>query len=255
MPRSARKQSKNGQYYIYAFSDKLLLLTKCDADKNELVGIIKASKEIFEYDLYAYCITQKEVHLAVKENSPLEISNIMKFILSTYTNYYNKKYNSGGTLIHDRFVSRPIIDGKDLKNVIRHIHQLPAKEKECPNVFSYKYSSYNDYFINSPYINSKFVLSQFSDNDKMSLQTFKIFHAMLDLNEYKKARRVTLSHGELAEILSDTMKITEEELLATGTTERLKIAKALRKKSKLSLRQLEEICHVSRSLIAKKELQ
>jgi len=76
---------------------------------------------------------------------------------------------------------------------------------------------------------------------------------MLDLDEYKKARRVNLSHDEICEVLENTMKITEEELLGKSIEERLKIAKTFKKKSKLSLRQLEEVCHVSRSLIAKKE--
>lgn len=253
MPRKSREISQNGIYYAYAFSEKLLLLTPNEEDKKELIAIIHASKEMFDYDLYAYCVTNKEIHLALKEKSTLDISNIMKFILSTYTNYYKKKYELKGSLIYDRFVSMPIENEEKLKSIVRHIHQMPAKEGEYPNVFSYKYSSYADYFSLNNYIEYQYVLNIFSEDIKKGLTSFKIYHAMFDKQRYKKTKRVQLSHKEICQVLESVAKITEEELLKCPKEERLKIAKNLRKKSKLSLRQIAEVCHISRTLIGQKE--
>ncbi len=248
MPRVAREVSPTGIYHIYAIGERTKTLTREKKDKDELIAIIHAAKELFDFEIFAYVVTDNELHLIIKEHAPKAISDIMKFILSSYTTYYNTKYRMNGALIHDRFVSKPITSDKDLKNLIRYIHQLPVYFKEYPNVFSYPYSSYNDYFQGSPYVASNVILPIFGD-EKTALSKFKIFHAMTELNDYRKEKRVRYTKEELEQILFKTCGIKESEIKKLKPDEKLKIAKTLKKKTELSLRQIEKICHVSRSLI------
>lgn len=248
MPRKAREISPTGIYHVYAIGERTKTLTREPRDKEELVGILRASKELFDYDLFAYVVTDNELHLVLKEHAPKDISGIMKFILSTYTNFYNSKYSSDGALIHDRFVSSPVLSDKDLKTMIRYLHQLPVYFKEYPNVYSYPFSSYNDYFQKSPYVAFDVILPLFGD-EKTALSKFKIFHAMTELKDFRKDKRVRYTKEELGEILFKTCGISEEEIKKLKSEEKLKIAKTLHKKTELSLRQIEKICHVSRALI------
>lgn len=248
MPRVARELSPTGIYHIYSLGERAKTLTRESKDKEELVAILHASKELFDFEIFAYVVTDNELHLILKEHSPKDISNIMKFILSSYTTYYNTKYRTEGALIHDRFVSKPITTDKDLKNLIRYIHQLPVYFKEYPNVFSYPYSSYNDYFNSSPYIACDVILPIFGD-EKTALSKFKIFHAMTELNDYRKDKRVRYTVEELDQILFKTCGVREFEVKKMKSEEKLKVAKTLKKKTELSLRQIEKICHVSRASI------
>lgn len=248
MPRVARELSPTGIYHIYAIGERTKTLTREKRDKEELVAMLRASKEIFDFDIFAYVVTDNELHLIIKEHSPKDISNIMKFVLSSYTTYYNTKYRMTGALIHDRFVSKPITSDVELKNLIRYLHQLPVYFKEYLNVFSYPYSSYNDYFTKSPYIATDIILPIFGD-EKTALSKFKIFHAMTELNDYRKDKRVRYTKEELEQILFKTCGIKEAEIRKLKSEEKLKIAKTLKKKTELSLRQIEKICHVSRASI------
>lgn len=248
MPRTAREISETGIYHIYAVGERTKTLTRENKDKEELAAILRASKELFDYDLFAYVLTDNELHLVVKEHKAKDISHIMQFILSTYTSFYNAKYKSSGALIHDRFVSAPIKSDTELKTLVRYLHQLPVFFKEYPNAYSYPFSSYNDYFSKSPYISFEEILKLFGD-EKTALSKFKIFHAMTELKDYRKEKRVRYTLAELDEILLKTTGLCESEVKKLKSDEKLKIARTLKKKTELSLRQIEKICHVSRASI------
>ena len=69
-------------------------------DEQDCIKLIKEfirSKEIYQYELYAYCLMDNDVHLAVydKEN---KISKIMQSIAIPYSSYFSKKYEKVGYL-------------------------------------------------------------------------------------------------------------------------------------------------------------
>ena len=91
MPRIAREKSENGIYHVYAQGKQTKPLTKMIDDMEELCAILYVSKERFDFDLYAFCITKNEIHLVIKEKKEMEVSLIMKFILSVYPDQFTKR--------------------------------------------------------------------------------------------------------------------------------------------------------------------
>ena len=248
MPRIAREKSENGIYHVYAQGKQTKPLTKMIDDMEELCAILYVSKERFDFDLYAFCITKNEIHLVIKEKKEMEVSLIMKFILSVYTKYYNRRYGEEGTLIHDRFRSKPVSDGEPLKAAVRYVHQLPVLLGETQRVNDYEFSSYDGYFKGNTYVEREKILSMFGQG-QMALTQFKIFHAFMEFNKYQKQKRVKYTHGELQSILLKVAKISEEEIKKLKQADKLKIARQLKNSTDLSLRQIEAICHVSRAMI------
>lgn len=248
MPRIAREKSENGIYHVYAQGKQTKPLTKMIDDMEELCAILYVSKERFDFDLYAFCITKNEIHLVIKEKKEMEVSLIMKFILSVYTKYYNRRYGEEGTLIHDRFKSKPIDDGEPLKAAVRYVHQLPVLLGETKRVNDYEFSSYDGYFKGNTYVEREKILSMFGQG-QMALTQFKIYHAFMEFNKYKKQKRVKYTHEELQSILVKVAKITEDEIKKLKQADKLKIARQLKNSTDLSLRQIEAICHVSRAMI------
>ena len=248
MPRIAREKSDSGIYHVYAHGKQTKPLTKMIDDMEELCAILYVSKERFDFDLYAFCITKNEIHLVIKEKKEMEVSLIMKFILSVYTKYYNRRYGEEGTLIHDRFRSKPVGDGEPLKAAVRYVHQLPVLLGETKRVNDYEFSSYDGYFKGNTYVEREKILSMFGQG-QMALTQFKIYHAFMEFNKYKKQKRVKYTHEELQSILLKVSKISEEEIKKLKQADKLKIARQLKNSTDLSLRQIEAICHVSRAMI------
>ncbi|MBR2323955.1 MAG: transposase [Clostridia bacterium] len=248
MPRIAREKSENGIYHVYAQGKQTKPLTKMIDDMEELCAILYVSKERFDFDLYAFCITKNEIHLVIKEKKEMEVSLIMKFILSVYTKYYNRRYGEEGTLIHDRFRSKPVNNGEPLKAAVRYVHQLPVLLGETKRVNDYEFSSYDGYFKGNTYVEREKILSMFGQG-QTALTQFKIYHAFMEFNKYQKQKRVKYTHEELQSILLKVAKISEEEIKKLKQADKLKIARQLKNSTDLSLRQIEAICHVSRAMI------
>ena len=187
----------------------------------------------------------------VKESNPLDISQIMKLVFGRYTAYYNSKYKMRGSLLHDRFKSVPLADMNNMRKYLRYIHQAPVKVLEHPNVFTYPFSSYNGYFAEKTNLEIKDVLLSFDSDLQKSRTKFKIFHAGVELEELKGTFRHTLTMGDLEEIMIAVCGITLEEYSLYKRPQKYEVAKVIKKKGKLSYRQMETLLGISRGSLAK----
>lgn len=251
MPRSARKTAESGIYYIFANGEFSKLLTRDSFDKIQLINLIFKQNDTIPFDVYAFTVTNNELHLVIKEFKPLQISEIMKNVFSAYSTFYNNKYATSGSLLHDRFKSIPLETDEDVRLYVRYVHQAPVKLLEYPNVFTYKFSSYNEYFSDFPKVEIEPVLNRFDGNTQMARTKFKIYHAGVELSELKGTLRLSLSKEELAEILLAKSTVSLEQYKTMPRTQKYEVAKVMKKKSKLSYRQLETLLGISRSTIAK----
>ena len=80
MPRTARKVSDTGIYYIFANGEFSKPLAKDNADKKQLISEIFLAKKDFSFQVFGFSVTKNELHLMVKESNPLDISQIMKLV-------------------------------------------------------------------------------------------------------------------------------------------------------------------------------
>lgn len=200
LPRIARRYSEIKVYHITIRGIDKQNIFFDEQDKNKFINIIKDTKEKYNYDVYSYCLMDNHVHLVIydKEN---KLSKIMQSIEISYAFYFNIKYDRTGHLFQNRFFSSKVEDREYLKKVCRYIHQNPQKAG-IASTRDYKWSSYNEYVGKSKIINSKLLLSVFSEDFRIAKEEFIKFHNIdSDVDKGDEIRNII--EYELSEKLSD----------------------------------------------------
>ena len=107
--------------------------------------IFHVEKEETIVDIGAYCLMPNHFHLLVYEKIERGISKFMQKLMTSYTMYFNKKYDRTGVIFSSSFKARHIIDDVHLKYLFAYIHLNPKKIVGAQGLKKYAYSSYLDY--------------------------------------------------------------------------------------------------------------
>ncbi len=99
-----------------------------------------------EIELNAYCLMSNHFHLLLYLKQKDGLVHLMRSVMTTYTMYFNKKYDRTGTLYEGVFLASPITNDFYLWHVTRYIHLNPAGIGK--KFRTYPYSSI-DYFSGS----------------------------------------------------------------------------------------------------------
>lgn len=203
MARTPRQISETGVYHIILRGINKENIFLDTYDKQKMIKELKRTKEKYKYDIYAYCIMTNHIHLLLKDNQSNMSTAIQSFAVS-YSSYFNKKYNRTGHLFQNRFKSKCVESESYLLNVQRYIHKNPEKAGIC-KMEDYYWSSYKEYIEKSDLIDTKKILSLFSENKKEAIKSFKIFNTKENINSQ-------IDDFSEYEIIS---KLTDEEAKAT----------------------------------------
>lgn len=96
-------------------------------------------------DLLCYCLMTNHVHLLIRENVEGGTSLYMRRVLTSYACYFNRQQRRSGSLFVHPFKA-VLINGDDqLMHVSRYIHLNPFVAHLSKNIFSYRWSSLQDY--------------------------------------------------------------------------------------------------------------
>lgn len=96
-----------------------------------------------EVELLAFCLMPNHFHLLLYVNeNPRAMTELMRRVCTSYTMYFNKRYDRVGNLFQSRFKASRILTDEYLLHISRYIHRNP-KEYD-----SWKYSSYPYYIKN-----------------------------------------------------------------------------------------------------------
>lgn len=107
----------------------------------------------------AYCLMPNHFHILVQEKTEGGISKYMLKLMTSYSMYFNKKYERTGKLYEGVFKSTHASNNNYLKYLYAYIHLNPAKlidknwkenrklnkSRILEYVFSYRYSSLKEY--------------------------------------------------------------------------------------------------------------
>lgn len=86
-------------------------------------------------ELLCFCLMSNHFHLLIYQEESGAMQQLMRGIMTSYSRYFNKKYDRSGPLFETRYKASLIHDQKYLEHITRYIHLNP---KEWRN---YKYSS------------------------------------------------------------------------------------------------------------------
>lgn len=163
-------------YHLYTRGVNKQTVFRDDEDKTFFLGLLKrylapdqpTRKRHAPYvsfagtlDLLAYCLMDNHLHLLFYLHDDTQaIAGIMRRILTTYSMYFNKKYERVGPLFQSRYLATRIDSDAYLHHISRYIHRNPRRWR------TYKYSSLRYYTGEShaSWINPQKIMELF-DND------------------------------------------------------------------------------------------
>ncbi|OGW99884.1 MAG: hypothetical protein A2Y00_06510 [Omnitrophica WOR_2 bacterium GWF2_43_52] len=161
MPRLPRIYLEKALYYITTRGDSSQHIFKEAEDFKVFLDLVKKYKEQYQFKLYAYCLLPEHFHLLVElpdqkevKNKMGPLSNIMHDLNSSYTKYFNAKYQRKGHLFRERYKAALIEKEQYLLKLACYIHLNPLRLKLSTSVGGYPYSSYNAYVNHEGIANS-----------------------------------------------------------------------------------------------------
>ena len=119
------------------------------------------------FSIVCYCLMPNHFHLLIRQNGEIPISMLINKVCSSYSRYFNKKYDHVGHLFQDRFKAVGVEDDKYLLWLSAYIHQNPKVAGLVDKIEDYKWSSYRNY-VNLERVeicDSDIIMNRFSIND------------------------------------------------------------------------------------------
>lgn len=211
MPRTKRNLSYTGIYHIIIRGINRENIFLDNSDKRKFLKEIKRTKEMYKYEILAYCLMNNHVHLLVKDDNQ-KISRIMQSINISYAKYFNLKYERVGHVFQNRFFSKSVETEKYLLTVQRYIHQNP----EIANIQKterYVWSSYKEYITGEKLCNTKLILDFFKEKGKDEMKEFEKFTLNISENNKKNMLEMEgilkLNDDEAVEMIKKVLNIED----------------------------------------------
>jgi len=117
------------------------------------------------FSLLSYCLMPNHFHLLIKQNLEISPSKLILKICTSYSKYFNKKYEHVGHVFQDRF-KQILVDHNDyLIWLTAYIHQNPKVSGLVTKLDEYSWSSYREYLDKPSYdlCSKELILSQFKN--------------------------------------------------------------------------------------------
>ena len=97
------------------------------------------------FDLIAYCLMPNHFHLLIRQKSEISISVLMLKVITSYSKYFNKKYQRVGSLFQDQYKTTHIHDNTQLLHTSAYIHNNPRVDGLVESAEEYPFSSMHEY--------------------------------------------------------------------------------------------------------------
>lgn len=140
----------------------------------ELIDLKNISKDAYRrkrlppksFDLISYCLMPNHFHLLIRQNTDLPITQLISKLCTSYSKYFNKKYNRVGSIFQDKFKAVRVDKNEQLLWTSCYIHENPRKAEIVKNLSDYEWSSYPDFLKDNSLCKKEVILGQFIDPKK-----------------------------------------------------------------------------------------
>lgn len=129
-------------------------------------------------------------HLLIYQRQPGEMTACMRSVLTSYSRYFNKKYQRSGPLFESRFKASLISDDAYLQHISRYIHLNPRQWR------SYEYSSLQYYLqqTQETWIRPKRIIELFDSVGEYAefVRDYTSHKQMLDILKHELANDISI---------------------------------------------------------------
>ena len=129
-----------GLYHIYNRGNNKNAVFADEFDKSVFLQLIKKYMVMAGIQILVYCIMDNHFHLFIIDTKSL-MSDFMRNVESSYSSYYNGKYDRVGHVFQGPFESRIVIGYLDITKLARYILRNPEKAGMVNDLFNYKWTS------------------------------------------------------------------------------------------------------------------
>lgn len=164
-------------YKTFLYFLKQYLIEEKDPirDKKNYKGRTFVRRSFYErIELLAYCLMPNHFHLLIKQKNKDDLKEFMQCLATSYSLYFNDRYERVGTLFQGRYKAILVKDDNYLLHLSRYIHLNPAKDdkgRTFVKLQGYDFSSYQDYIgvRNTKWVKTGFILEYFNDNKEQEI--------------------------------------------------------------------------------------
>ncbi len=139
-------------------------------------------------ELLAYCLMPNHFHMFIYQHQSEAMPGFMRSLLTSYSRYFNKKYQRSGPLFESSYKASAITDDSYLQHISRYIHLNPRQWR------SYPYSSLEYYLQRSEdnWIRPGRVLALFDSSDEYLrfVEDYTEHKQMLDILKHELANDI-----------------------------------------------------------------
>ena len=96
------------------------------------------------FSLISYCLMPNHFHFLLRQERDIPTSKLLTKVCTSYSKYFNKKYERVGHLFQDQFKQILVDENSYLIWLSAYIHQNPKVSGLITNLADYKWSSYPD---------------------------------------------------------------------------------------------------------------
>jgi REP element-mobilizing transposase RayT len=108
-------------------------------------GYIRQLLPSKSFCLHCYCLMPNHFHFLLEQTSNLPISKLLAKVCTSYSKYFNKKYERVGHTFQDAFKAVLVVSDAQLLWLSAYIHQNPNVGGLVTKLSDYPWSSYLDY--------------------------------------------------------------------------------------------------------------
>src|SRR5215510_3919688 len=176
MPRKPRIEIAGGLYPVISRGNNRRKIFRSDSDYLRFTDILALQKSKLPFYLYAYCLMPNHLHLLI-EMLDDPVSRIMQRVLTTYSQYHNRKYKKIGHLFQGRYKAILCESEQYLGELVRYIHLNPVRAKIVKRPEHYEYSGHRAYIglDNSGLVDTEPVLRHFGGTKKRAVEVYTRF--------------------------------------------------------------------------------
>ena len=146
MNKQIQKNSyKGGYFHIYNRGNRKQNIFIEEKDYLNYLKRLRDYKDKYNIAVICYCLMPNHFHLLIRQDSDLPIYRFMHALHTSYSMYFNKKYNKVGHMFQNRFKQKEISKDEYFSKVTSYIHFNPVKDGLVDRIEDYQWSSYPDY--------------------------------------------------------------------------------------------------------------